>query len=342
MNKLIAAPIACVLIALAVWQAPGEAQFAVADGNALQQRADGIRSALLDGNSEQLLERIAPWMRGRIDLHHEMFIAGAFEVEGARPDADLPENELKSIQLLDPDDTLKIRKMNDLKELKAHQILALMCGMLKLRAHKDFKVVANATWRLVDRATYTVEENVQHKGASKGLRTYGRVVFATATGGSVEIVCVAEGSQWQAINFKAEIGDEAASLDELQRIGAAFANRTEGMRAEGDQQLGSMKNRVKVAYAKMGSVPDRLTGEVNGAGAGVTSEELTGKHFKVRDKVYHGAKGDTYGLVVEPADRKATGYGFFTGDMLNPASDKIRWFETEEELNDAIDKFIGK
>lgn len=72
-------------------------------------------------------------------------------------------------------------------------------------------------------------------------------------------------------------------------------------RAEAEQMLGSMKNQVRVAYARTNGNKDirTLTGAIGKGGCGVYPVELTGKYYIVRDEVQvtdFGVK-----LVAEPA-----------------------------------------
>lgn len=78
-------------------------------------------------------------------------------------------------------------------------------------------------------------------------------------------------------------------------------------RAEGEQILGSMKGRVRVAYAKLDSHNDirTLTGPIGQGGCGVPPEELKGKYFRVRDQVTITEQGRV--LVAEPVQAESDG-----------------------------------
>lgn len=59
------------------------------------------------------------------------------------------------------------------------------------------------------------------------------------------------------------------------------------IRAEAEQMLGSIKGQVRVAVGKQGHARDlrTLTGPVGAGGCGVSTAELQGRFFRVRDQV---------------------------------------------------------
>lgn len=71
----------------------------------------------------------------------------------------------------------------------------------------------------------------------------------------------------------------------LAAIPLITANTRDARRSEGEQQLGSMKNQARVAFAKTGNVPGTLSGSIDKGGSGVAAAELVGKYFQVADKV---------------------------------------------------------
>ena len=71
----------------------------------------------------------------------------------------------------------------------------------------------------------------------------------------------------------------------LAAIPLITANTRDARRSEGEQQLGSMKNQARVAFAKTGKVPATLTGSIDATGSGVAAAELIGKYFQVTDAI---------------------------------------------------------
>lgn len=71
----------------------------------------------------------------------------------------------------------------------------------------------------------------------------------------------------------------------LAAIPLITSNTRDARRSEGEQLLGSLKNHVKVAYAKLGEVPPKLTGPMGHGGCGVQPSQLDGKYYRARDLV---------------------------------------------------------
>jgi hypothetical protein len=61
-----------------------------------------------------------------------------------------------------------------------------------------------------------------------------------------------------------------------------------------------MRNRVRVAYTKTATIPNKLTGEIPEGGCAVKNDELDAKYYKARDAVYGGT--DWFALICEPKD----------------------------------------
>jgi hypothetical protein len=347
MKKLIAAVFAAALVLAATWKTSGEAQVVTADGNSLQQKSARVRDALLEGTGEQLMLQLAPWIQGRLELSHELWTAAlAMDAEELKDEGTSQEEMvtamLKSLHKEDPADTLKLRTIEDLKGLQPAQLVSLSCGQLRLQAIENVKDRISAKWHLVDRAIYTAEERIRHRGDRKALRTYGRVAFINKHGDKIEVTCAAEGGQWEVVDFEAIVADHKAKLRAGTPIAGSDVSTRDARRSEGEQILGSMRNRVRVAYAKMDSAPDKLTGQVNGSGSGCDASDLEGKYFSVRDKVYHGDKENMLALIVEPMeDNGADGFGVLTFNVVNGRGE-IKWYGTEDELDEAIDEFTGR
>ena len=79
----------------------------------------------------------------------------------------------------------------------------------------------------------------------------------------------------------------------LAAIPLITANTRDARRSEGEQQLGSMKNQARVAFAKTGKMPTKLTTSIDAGGSGVAAGELTGKYFTVNDAVGGAAAAAT-------------------------------------------------
>jgi len=119
-------------------------------------------------------------------------------------------------------------------------------------------------------------------------------------------------------------------------------------RAEGEQLLGSARDRIRVAYAKTGALPTTLTAATDKSGTGMEAKELTGTHFKLQDKVFDAGttkaavvvepikEGDGFGInVFELATGKST-YGWHsTMDALKKANKEVTFGEAEKDKTEA-------
>jgi prepilin-type N-terminal cleavage/methylation domain-containing protein len=116
----------------------------------------------------------------------------------------------------------------------------------------------------------------------------------------------------------------------LAAIPLIASNTRDARRAEGEQQLGTLKNRVKVAYARVNGIPPTLTGEINGTtgGCGADANDLLGKYFNASNTIGGaGATSSTATLTVSPSatGNSSDGTGTGTFNMLQPSADTIVW-----------------
>ena len=113
----------------------------------------------------------------------------------------------------------------------------------------------------------------------------------------------------------------------LAAIPLITANTRDARRSEGEQLLGSMKNRVKVAYTKTTALPTLLTGEMTNGGCGVQTSELAGKYFNCTDAVggtLLAAELDCVPAGTNTSDGNAT-LTFFIAGNGTPTADIIEW-----------------
>lgn len=88
----------------------------------------------------------------------------------------------------------------------------------------------------------------------------------------------------------------------LAAIPLITTNTAAAREAEGEQMLGSMRGLCRVAYAKTGQAPRKLTGPVDSGGAGVSQFELEGKYYRAEDRV--GSPSMQEGeLYAQPTDK---------------------------------------
>jgi hypothetical protein len=105
-------------------------------------------------------------------------------------------------------------------------------------------------------------------------------------------------------------------------------------RAEGEKLLKNMRDWARVAWAKAGD-PKQLTGEVRDGGCGVKADDLKGANCNVRDKVYAAKKGSA-ALVAE--ENGGGGFALLVFRWKQGVEDEIKWYDTIEALNKAIEE----
>ncbi|MBK8205677.1 MAG: hypothetical protein IPK87_02665 [Planctomycetes bacterium] len=79
----------------------------------------------------------------------------------------------------------------------------------------------------------------------------------------------------------------------LAAIPLVTSNTAEARQAEGEQLMGSLKNQARVAFAKTGIEPVRLTGPIGrgGEGCGASPMELDGMYYRVEDRIHKPMPG---------------------------------------------------
>ncbi|MBX3459278.1 MAG: hypothetical protein KF696_04810 [Planctomycetes bacterium] len=71
----------------------------------------------------------------------------------------------------------------------------------------------------------------------------------------------------------------------LAAIPLITTNTAEARESEGEQILGSFKNQCRIAFAKTGQAPRKLTGPIDSGGTGASPPELEGKYYRAEDRV---------------------------------------------------------
>jgi len=350
MRKL-AAGVTVIALALVIAALPStdHAQQAVAipTGEALQAKAEKVRDALLKGTPENLAAMFAPWIQGRFELNHAEMPAeyAKMSAEDKASFAKAWKNrgaDAKGADRMtddpDPADMLKIAEVDDFLKLSMPQIFCMGLGYYRVRGGAVTQELLDARWILVDRSIgFEQYEEKVGKDSHWLSRTRGRVTFMTPGSRDGFIVtCVADGAEWQVVDFEYRLGLEANSVseglskqrwDKLGKGGLFSVAR----RAEGEQIMASLKGQARVSFAKTGAAPATLTA------AGVSAIERQGRYFKVRDKV--GATRDSGKMMCEPmAADSEDGFGvckfkWASGDAT------FTWYETLEDLYAAHPEF---
>lgn len=343
---LTAALVAIALVCtLAVHENPTTAQDSPPRGDTLQSKADKVRDGLLTESPDNLFAAFAPWIRGQYDLTREKVsdsLDKQIEKERAKgaTDDEIAGKILKDLHRKDPADVLKLRRLGEIKSLSAAKLFALMNDVLVPRGDKDFEKHRSARWHTVNRSIFEAEEPTEFRNAKRITKTYGTVKFQNKLDDTIEVACVAEGDSWEAVGFTARICKVDLRLVDVMQDNIDASTR-DARRSEGEQLLGAMKNRVKVAWAKLGELPKKLTGTMTlkDRGCGVQEEELDGRYFTVRDTVLHG-DNVKFALIVEPlGGYERDGYAMLTDDINDPGSATITWYEAADELDNAIKRY---
>jgi type II secretory pathway pseudopilin PulG len=108
----------------------------------------------------------------------------------------------------------------------------------------------------------------------------------------------------------------------LAAIPLITSNTRDARRAEGQQMLFSVKNYVKVTYAKTASTPLRLTSGIDQGGCNVNPANLMGKYYNVDDRVGapNSQQAELYCTPVTAAD----GHGTLRFSWIG-GTDQLTW-----------------
>jgi len=350
MRKLAAGVmVAALALMIAALPNTNNAQQAVAipTGEALQAKAEKMRDSFLKGTPEELVAHLAPWIQGRFQLLHaevpaelakmtdeqKASFAKAWKNRG--PDA---KGSSRMTEDRDPADMLKIVEIDDFLKLSMPQGFCLSMGYYRVRGGAVTAEQLDSKWFLVERSIGFEQFEEKVGKESRWLsRTRGKVTFMTPGSRDGFIVtCVAEGSEWQVVDFEYRLGREANAVskamdkqrwDKLGKSGLFNAAR----RSEGEQMLGSMKGQARVSFAKTGVAPATLTA------AGVAATEREGKYFNVRDKV--AADRQSGRLMCEPVASDSED-GFCVLKFNWGGGDSTyTWYDTLEALQAAHPEF---
>lgn len=347
MRKLAAGVIvAAMALMIAATPSTDQAQQAVATptGEALQAKAEKIRDAFLKGKPDDIPVLFAPWMQGRFALLHaempteqaKMTAADKASFAKAWKNRASEDGGMRSDP--DPSDMLKIVEVDDFLKLSGAQVLAMHLGYYRVHGGAVTQDRLDAKWFLVDRSIGFEQYEEKFGKESRWLsRTRGRVTFMAAGSRDGFIVtCVAEGAEWQVVDFEYRLGPEGNSVskgmqkqrwDKLGRGGLFSAAR----RSEGEQIMASLKGQARVSFAKTGNAPATLTV------AGVAAIERKGMYFNIRDKVVSDRQ--SFKLMCEPVAPDSED-GFCVGAFKWAGGDgTFTWYDTLEDLYAAHPEF---
>lgn len=346
MKKLAATFVAVLALLSLASPAPVEAQ-ATPSGDALKTVADNLRNALLSGTPEELLNQLAPWLRGRVELFDERLPDELKEMLEEFPEEERAEFEemfkaamVEDAAIRDPKGVLGIKTFDDILALSPAQMYSMDLGHLQFHADEEVAAHRTAKWHEVNRAIFTRTEDLEWTDEDEIERTYGKISFVNRFLDIIEITCVAEGSTWQVIDFNTMIGDWDLELFESEMMEDPTFEIFEGevvdaKRSEAEQLLGSARDQARVEYAKTGAAPKALTDSM--------SEEdfeayFTGVYFKLRARIYKKPDMERGAIVAEPVDDESLGYGVLYFNYAEGGGD-FEWYDSEEDLEEALKNF---
>jgi len=304
----------------AITCAPANAQ--EVGGDALAQKATQLREAVLHGTPNQLFTSLAPWVRGRGSLAHEVM---KLELEQMNDDG-----VIRDLAALDPEGKLGVRTRQDVIRLTPADLNALTAKVFVLRASEEAEPGIAARWHEVDRR---VAQEFDEGG--EALVRRGTVLFMNVYRHRFEVRAVAHGPEWHIVGYAYEIGDVSVDSDDtlvgmwekVMRGRTDSVNRA--MRAEAEALAGAMRNRLRLHYARTNRRPTKFVGD------DVARQfELEGVYFKVEETIHElpGVKG---AMVVVPKVEAATGFLLAIFEY-NTGATTLKWFETRAELDEHL------
>lgn len=97
----------------------------------------------------------------------------------------------------------------------------------------------------------------------------------------------------------------------------------------------TLKNNVRVAFAKTGERPITLTGSTSNGGSGMSEGATTTRHGAVHDHVF-GVEGDDDGAAIIVEEIEGGAYGLMMFGLAD-SSDEWHWYESLDELKESHD-----
>jgi hypothetical protein len=288
---------------------------AQAGGEALGRQAQQLKSSFLTGTADQMYSAFAPWLRGRADLAREA-------LDKELEDAD-EEEALGFLAHLDPNSELGAESLDDIRKFTAAEMNALFLRVYILRADKDVKDNLAARWHLIERKVYQRDDGL-------GLSVHGDVIFMNVHGDRIDIYAEAQGNEWHITRLAYKIGDHDGDTEESLMgiwedvLQGPEASAAEAVRSEAEQLAGSMRNYLRVQWARTGEAPETLT-EADAA------DFAQGHYFTIEDKV-HALPDDRGAVIAVPNEDESLGvlllvFSYPLGET------EMLWFDTREELD---------
>jgi len=298
---------------------------AQAGGEALGQQAEELRSAFLAGDADRMFSAFGPWLRGRAEIAREA-------IERDLDDAD-EEEALELLSHLDPNSELGGSSLDDIRKFTAAQMNALFLLVYVLRADEDAAESLKARWHVVERKVYQRDDAL-------GLSVHGDVVYKNIHGDRIDIYAEAQGNEWYITRLAYSIGDhDGDTEDSLMGIWEDVLKEPQSTaelkRSEAESMAGSMRNMLRISYARTGEPPATLTEAIADA-----DRWGQGTYFEVEDAV-HSLPNNHAALIVVPRDEEDLGYLLAVFSYDTGATELI-WFDTREELDKHLSALKAK
>jgi len=112
-------------------------------------------------------------------------------------------------------------------------------------------------------------------------------------------------------------------------------------RTDAEAELRSAIGEIRVAFAKFGAAPERVSGGVDNKGTDYDQAKWNGLKFKLIDKVWSGAQhspAPVGAIACEPLDEKF-GWGacYF---KFNGGEGEVKWYDSRKALDDALAAYV--
>lgn len=340
MRKLIALMIAAGLVLAFSLQSPAMAQEAPG-ANELEAVAKEVRAGLVAPTPSQLYDKLTPGRKGQIDMLQARAKRAVANGQLSWKDLD---KTLHRKDGLDPAKKLGLKDATAFTALTPAQFCCLFLGLYRVAADEGLAARMKDQWFMTRRAVGAVmiDMDVKRDPLTVLTETGGEVRYESIDGLKVRVTCIAEGLVWLVHDITLEVPKQKFTLSEQLSDANKFVmgpneEARKAKAGEGEQLLGSMKNHLRVAYAKINSIPDKLVGAVGSGGCGVVEDELLGKYYKCRDTVYV-ARDTKYALAAEPVNEADLWVALF-GDAMNARDDTIKHYDSKAALDEALAEF---
>jgi hypothetical protein len=326
----------CLLLGLAAFNQSTSAQTGPENeamaGVGLAEAGEKARDALLVGDYRTLYALLDAPTSGQVALSRDKFLH-------LLDNSDMTDESAKEFaQDRDPRGELGITSVATLTGLTEEQFFGLTSGLLEFHTERTPEQLA-LRWHLVQRGVGMFEPNSW--GRRRNMFHWGgTTTYANRADELISLAFTLERSEWKLADYRFEGKGAGFSFTDMIQESLKWGpdsfkwtSRERAMMVEGEQVLGSARDRARIRYATTGKAPAALS----------EFEELeafAGKHYAAEDKVHLLTSESDAAVLVKPTG-KARAWGLIRFKWSSGES-TVEWFDTQADRDARLAKLKEK